>query len=226
MTIVINWPRTLFVPRECNPDIEPQGVAGPPSLSGSRQTVSSPAAAWRIRYVGVNVHRPRLVLLWRAHAARIEGRTARIVLPVHDRRELRPFPGDGPVGPQPHSDGTWFSDGSGYDQASIEVRLAAVLSLRATTASVIAHRAGSILPGMHFSIGERLYRVTAVTPGDGLAVSIEFLPPAREPAIVGAALEFERPVCRVRLAVENGMSLALAVGRHGMASVDFIEDPN
>lgn len=227
MTTVITWPRTTLVPRECNLDIEPQGVAGPPSLSGFRQTVSSPAAAWRIRYVGINVHRPALVLLWRALAARMEGRAARIVLPVHDRRELRPFPdGEGPIDPLPHSDGTYFSDGTGYDQTVINVRLAAALALRDTTASVLLYHAGTIQPGMHFSIGERLYRVTAVTPGEGIAATIEFLPPARESAGPGAVLEFEYPVCRVRLAAENGMSLALAVGRHGMASVDFFEDPN
>src|SRR5690606_29591421 len=126
--------------------------------------------------------------------------------------------------PVPHSDDSPFSDGSEYQGGVIDVTLASNIPLRGTTAMIAIHVAHEIQPGQHFSIDERLYRIRTIEHlGEG-AATITFRPPAREAAMIGARLEFDFPVCRMRLASDSEMDLALDYGRWSFPSLNFIED--
>lgn len=217
------WPRALLRPRDASIDIAPATIAGPAALSGFRQAVASPAGLWSIRYHGFIVASPVQRKVWRALAAQIEGRATPIVLPVWDRSDLRPASG-GAAAVAPHGDGALMSDGSGFASAATSVVLASAVArgaVRMTTTTVIG---GAIEPGMHFSVGLRLYRVKAIEAAAGASTTFTFWPRARDTMLAGAEAVFDQPVCKVRLADDAGLDLMLDHGRHAFPDVAFIED--
>jgi hypothetical protein len=97
--------------------------------------------------------------------------------------------------------------------------------VRATSLSIAISYGGRIEPGQHFSIGERLYRVKSVTySGAGATATITIRPPLREAVPNGSRLEFDFPVCRMRLASDTEMDLSLDQRRLGAPSASFVED--
>ncbi len=224
--MTVHWPRALLKPRKCDPNVAPASVAGPVSLSGYRQSVTSPAGVWSIRYDTVVVASVAQRLTWRALAAQILGRTTPVVVPVYDRRELTPVI-DGAGGLSPHSDGATHSDGSMYVTAGASVVVNGVVARGAVAMRLTVITGAAIQAGMHFSIGQRLYRVASITSSasGGTDVRLRFWPPAREGIIDGAEVDFAAPVCKCRLDSAAGLDLDLDHGRHGFPSITWIEDP-
>lgn len=155
----------------------------------------------------------------------LEGRLNPIMIPLC--RAWQPVP-DGAAdlygGNTPHSDDTPFDDDTGYVESVIDVQLTAGIAKGATSASIAITLAGTIQPGQHFSIGQRLYRVKSVAYSSASAASITFTPPAREAASTGAQLEFDNPAGRFRLASDREMDLPLDGRRFSNPTVTFIED--
>lgn len=67
------------------------------------------------------------------------------------------------------------------------------------------------------------YRVTLAKPLPATA-QITFRPPLREAVPAGTNLEFDDPVCRMRLATDSEMDLPLDLGRFSFPTVNFVED--
>lgn len=207
-----------------NIDLAPRSLAGPSSVSGKSQVVSSDAGIWKIQLGSVLVRNRNAVLAHRALAALLEGRLNPILIPLC--RAWQPVP-DGAVaaglyGAVPHSDDAFFSDDSGYVGTVIDVVAAANAAVRATSMTVTVNYAGDIQPGQHFSVGDgRLYRVRTFNSATG---AMTFRPPLREAVSAGDRLEFDDPVVRVRLQEDNGMDLELAMRRFGSPTVSFVED--
>lgn len=224
MTDVVIWPRSLFPPRHVAINPAPVTLSGPVSLSGFRQAIASPAAVWAIKYDLMRVTQSGR-LPWRALAAQIEGRATPIVLPVYDREQLRPLAALASGGVT-HSDGSSLSDGSLYRGGRVQVIAAAAAVAGAATLDVERIASGTLRPGMHFSIGLRLYRIKSVLSASGAMATLGIWPTLREAVLAGAELEFDEPVCKVRLADDGGLDLTLDTGRHALPSVSFIEDPS
>lgn len=221
--MTVYWPRGLLVPRHASINPAPATVAGVASLSGFRQAVASPAGVWLIVYDAIKVGQAQR-LLWRALAAQIEGRANPIILPVYDREDLRPL-GTAAAATAAHGDGAVHGDGTHYRSRRTQV-VAAVAAARGAVRLTTTTLLGATLhPGQHFSIGQRLYRIKAVEALSGANTTFTFWPPAREAILAGAEIEFDEPVCKVRLAEDGGMDLALDTGRHAFPSLTFIEDP-
>jgi len=220
------WPIGVLKPQSVTFEIAARTLAGPSSVSGVSQVVASDAGIWKATFANVitNTRKREPVLAFRALAALLEGRMNPILVPLC--RAYQPYSPEwqGLYEPVPHSDGSPFGDGSEYQGTVIDVTLASNLPVRGTTAMIAIHVAHEIQPGQHFSIGERLYRIRTIEhTGEG-AATITFRPPAREAALIGTRLEFDFPVCRMRLASDNEMDLALDYGRWSYPSVNFIED--
>jgi len=220
------WPLGVLKPQSVTFEIAPRTLAGPSSVSGVAQVVASDAGIWKATYSNliINTRKREPVLAMRAISALLEGRVHPILVPMC--RGYQPYAPEwkGLYDPVPHSDDSPFSDGSEYQSSVIDVTLASNIPVRGTTANIAIHVAHEIQPGQHFSIGERLYRIRTIEhTGEG-AVTITFRPPAREAATIGTRLEFDFPVCRMRLASDNEMDLALDYGRWSFPSVNFIED--
>ncbi|AZO04588.1 hypothetical protein [Mesorhizobium sp. M2A.F.Ca.ET.043.02.1.1] len=221
--MTIRWPCEVLVPRDVAFDLAPRSLAGPASVNGATQVVSSDAGIWKATYSSIVVNNRNAVLAHRAISTLLEGRLGSILVPLC--RGYQPVP-DGAVAAGlydqvPHSDDALFDDGTGYVGEVIDVVAAAPAALRATTMTVTVGYAGAIQPGQHFSLGERLYRIRTFDQKTG---TMTFRPPLREPVLSGDRLEFDDPVCRMRLASDDSMDLQLSLRRFGTPTVQFVED--
>lgn len=221
MTIL--WPIKTLRARDVSFDIAPRSLAGPPSVSGFTQVVSSDAGIWKATLGGIIIRSREHVLTWRAIDTLLEGRLNPILVPFC--RAYQPVP-DGAVeaglyDDVPHSDESYHSDDTGYVSAVIDVVAVEAAAARSVSMAITITRAGDIQPGQHFSVGERAYRIRSYDESTG---TITFRPPLREAVTAGAALEFDNPVCRMRLATDNEMNLELRGRRISDPTVNFIED--
>lgn len=219
--MTIRWPRAVLRPQNASFDIAPRSLAAPSSVSGVGQVVSSDAGIWKATFSNVVIRDRQHVLAFRAIANLLEGRLGSILVPFC--RGYQPVPGDadGLYEQVPHSDDSFFDDDTGYVGRVIDVVTVGPMALRAVSGTVSVNYAGQVEPGQHFSVGERLYRVRSFNPDTG---AITFRPPLREAVPSGTNLEFDSPVCRMRLATDSEMDLPLDLGRFSFPSVNFIED--
>lgn len=224
--MTLMWPDAILRPQNVAFDLAPRTLAGPSSVSGFTQVVASDAGIWKAKYGSVIINRRQHVLAFRAIDALLEGRMTPILVPLC--RGYQPVPAGavaaGLYGEVPHSDDAFFDDDTGYVGSVIDVTVSADAPARAVSIPVDIGYAGDIEPGQHFSIGERLYRVRSITFASLTAATISFRPPLREAVTSGDRLEFDNPVCRMRLAADDAMNLELQLRRFGSPSVEFIED--
>lgn len=224
MTIL--WPSQVLKPQHVGFDIVPRSLAGPTSVSGVTQVVASDAGIWRAVLSSILVRGREAIITYRAIATILEGRLTPILIPRC--RAWQPVP-DGAVDAGlydevPHSDDALFSDDSGYQSTVIDVTLASGIAAYTTSASITIGYADTLMPGQDFSIGERMYRLKSVVYASATSAAITFRPQLREAAAAGARLEFDNPVCRMRLATDNEMALTLDLRRSAKPTVAFIED--
>lgn len=223
--MTIRWPIGVLPARSVAFDIAPRNLSAPANIYGVSQVVGQDAGIWRATLGDIVVRNRAAVIVFRGIATELEGRLGKILVPLC--RGYQPLP-DGATAsaskPLPHSDGTFFSDGSGYVTNLSSVTLAANAPLRATTLSISIALSGPIEPGQHFSIGERLYRVKAASYISPTTATLTIRPPLREPALAGSDLNFDDPVCRMRLATDTEMDLSLEMRRFGNPTVNFVED--
>jgi len=224
--MTIRWPLDALPPRNMSLDIASRSLSGPSSVSGYAQVSASSAGIWKMTYDQIPVLTENAVVCFRAISAILEGRLGSILVPIYRRYQPVPDGAEdaGLFDPVPHSDDAFFSDGSGYVGRVIDVQLTSAVVKGATSASIAINVAGLIQPGQHFSIGERLYRLKAVSYTSDTTASITFTPPARDAVSAGDNLEFDDPVCRMRLASDSEMDLPLEYDRWAFPTVQFLED--
>jgi hypothetical protein len=217
----IRWPCDVLRSQNIAADIAPRSLAAPSSVSGVAQVVASDAGIWKVTLGNVLVRDRASVITFRAIANLLEGRLNPILVPLC--RAYQPVPA-GSVGlyeAVPHSDDAFFGDDTGYVGRVIDVVTVGTWAARAVSGFVAVNYAGTIEPGQHFSVGERLYRVRTFDPDIG---AMTFRPPLREAIPSGTNLEFDDPVVRCRLADDAGMDLDLSMRRFAQPSVSFVED--
>lgn len=220
------WPRSVLKPKRDPFNIAPRTLAGPSSVSGVSQVTASDAGIWKATYDQIIIKRGSAsVLAFRAIANLLEGRLHPILLPRCCA--YQPFDPDWKdlLKGVPHSDTSPFQDGGLYRSRAIDIRLTSNIPLRGTTANIALVSVGQLQPGQDFSIGERMYRIRTVQMTGEAAATITFRPPAREAVPAGTEMEFDRPVCRMRLASDNEMDLDIDLTQPWtFPTVNFIED--
>jgi hypothetical protein len=170
--------------------------------------------------------------LWRAVRTIADGGIVPLIIERYER-PFFPVPFDGNGEPMEiasisHSDGSFFSDGSGYYQPLVTAITGAAASLRATSIQINV-LVGSTLKGGHcFSIehvemGHRIYEIGTITNISDTVYTVSFRPPLREDVALGERVEFDKPKCVMRLATPNAMSLTLQTGDYAHPDVSFIE---
>jgi hypothetical protein len=224
--MTIMWPIDALAPRDVAFDIASRSIRAPATISGFSQVVASDAGIWKATLANIRVHGRENVLAFRAIANLLEGQANPILIPLC--RGYQPIP-EGAVEAGlydefPHDDGSFFDDDTGYIGQVINVTAAGPASARAVSLPVTITYAGTIEPGQHFSIGERLYRVRTVTYAGVSSATITFRPPLREAVESGEPLNFDNPVCRMRLASDQEMDLMLQLRKSSSPTVNFIED--
>jgi hypothetical protein len=226
--MTIQWPRELLPPQQPMFHIAPMNISGPVSASGAADVISGDAGFWRASYGSVVVTTRERVLTWRAISAKLQGRLTPILVPYCGM--YQPFPVDSlgkrifPTGGIPHSDDATFSDGSGYLSGVIGAKLVGSLAVRAVGGNITVNAADVVQPGQVFSFGERMYEIKSVDYTSDTTATITWQPPLREAVADGEELNFDRPVCRMRLASDNEMQLTLDMNKRGFPTVNFVED--
>lgn len=224
--MTLRWPEDVLSPRTPSFDAAPRTMSGPASISGHSQAVSSSAGIWKFTFGGIAVSDHSEILAWRALAALLEGRMGSVLVPLcRDRQPITDAARAADVwAPLPHSDDTLFSDGTGYESSSVSVEVDGAVAAGGTSASIILHYGGTPEPGHHFSVGDRLYRLKSVSWTSETEADVTFWPPAREAIADATFLEFDDPVCRMRLASDAEMDLPLDARRFAVVDVRFLED--
>lgn len=222
--MTVSYPATL-VPSNVAHELRGFSVSGGRSNTGDEQRAFFSAGRWEFRY-DIPVRTREKVLAARAMMDRL--RTGEdVLLKVFDLQRA-----EGALGADPNA--------------------AVVSSVSAGATSMQIEASGlDPEPGVHFSIGQRLYRinrVTAETPSDSLVdiilsddklwvdsavwvedgsggstYSVNFLPPLRATASAGAAVDFTDLVCLCGLAEMSDGDLSLDLGKFGTLSIAFRE---
>lgn len=178
---------------------------GGAALGGPGQVVDwSAGGLWVAELTGIQLWEPDHFRLFRAILMACRG-GGEIDVPIIDDPQ-RPFP-DGLIesGPVGFSDGAAFTDGAGFlgDDLAFQVEAAAVegdgvMVLRRTVGASL--RGGEYFTLLHAEAGPRAYCVESVTEEDGDGVfQVAFGAGLREDVLVGTAVDFQRPRCRMRL---------------------------
>jgi hypothetical protein len=159
------------------------------------------------------------VLAWRAMEALLEGRANTVRLPLFDLwyRARQAQIGAGVV---PHSDGTYFSDETGYSTSDLSgVLVTGVQGQRNITADFGGY--GELLQaGLYFGLGEHPYIASGVT-WDGDVATIRCSPTLRK-SYTDEPLKL-KPTMIGQLTSDDGMALKLQNLRHGAPTVTFQE---
>lgn len=224
----LRWPCDVLRPQNVAFDIAPRTLAAPASVSGITQVVATDAGIWKATYGDVLISKRDQVLMFRTISTLLEGRLGSILVPLcyaYQPKVNVVGPGEDPLtAALPHSDEAFFSDRSGYVGGINSVWLSAALPARGISADIVINYGGLIEAGQHFSIGERLYRIRTINYTDATHATITFRPPLREAVPAFTFLDFDDPVCRMRLATDNAMDLELALHRFAQPTVLFMED--
>lgn len=225
--MTIAWPRKLLPPQQPMFHIAPMNISGPVSASGAADVISGDAGFWRASFGSVVVTTRERVLTWRAISAKLQGRLFPILVPYCGMYQPYPLDANGKrifTGPVTHSDGTPFSDGAPYLSGSIRATLDADLPNRAVSGNITVDVAGVIQPGHVFSFGERMYEIRDVVYTGENTATLTWQPPLREAVTGGTELNFDDPVCRMRLASDTEMQLSMDMNKRGFPTVNFVED--
>lgn len=225
---------TLYWPRRklCGPvrSIDPvfRNTSGG---AGRGPVVASDAGVWKASFGSIPVLQRQGhddIALWQAISTLLEGRAGEIAVPI-ETRGRRPLPAgvsDNDIDTEEqvaHDDDSLFDDGTGYVNSWIEAELAADAALRATTLSLAKGACGTLVPGMDFSIGVRLYRIRTVVAQTAATATVTINFPLREAAAAGMFCDFALPVCLMRLASDQEMDLAIERNKRAFPTVNLVE---
>jgi hypothetical protein len=165
--------------------------------------------------------------LWRAIRNIANGGVTPLIVTCQDT-VFAPFPTSAvELNGITHSDGTLFSDGTGYAQSIIDVTCNGGAALRATSMTMNLNYCGHLQGGEKFAIAHqtfnwRLYEIGTVIQSGSVA-TITFNPPLREAVADGERLEFDRPRCTMKLVNAAAMNLNVTTYPFPLASVKFVE---
>ncbi len=227
---MIQW-SSLLIPVEVMFRIKPMLITGPTNFSGRKQMVASDAGYWIGTMSDFPIVTTEQILEWRGIIADLQGGLEDIVISPFDHLRAPVHGGLPPIMTGiPHSDGSLFSDGSGYSQSTIKVTAQANLGLRATSAVLAIEEAGPLKRGMYFSVynGMRpsMHVLTKPPEVEGDTVTVRFLPPLRGPVSAGDEVDFADPKLVMNLASPDVGELALNMGRWGRPSIELQESWN
>ncbi|WP_020187788.1 hypothetical protein [Methylopila sp. 73B] len=193
---LIRKPKTLQPPF-----LKPMLQMGPRTFDGRSQIGAPDAGYWTLR-IAVDVSLLAEQLEWMGFVTAIQGGLNPFVCPIFGERWV-PKPATG----------------------AINVTLRTALNEGATTASFTTTNVGPLKRGMFFSINDRLHQIIrAPNVVSGARSDVVFLPPAREGALINAAVEFENPTFIARPTNPAAGPLDLTRNWQGEGALELEED--
>jgi hypothetical protein len=230
--MIVYWPEKLLKPQTISVDLAHRNLRSPSAASGFTQVVSNSAGIWKVSFSNIPVYSAQMIKCWRAIDTLIEGQLFPLSIPVFDHprspsstdnygRNLYNFYNSSTS----HSDGTFFSDGSGYSSTWTRVFATTAGTVGATTISVLkSPPLATLEPGQRFSVNDRLYQIQKITAQTDTTATFTVRPPIREAFSIGTRLEFDNPRVRVKLLSDTAMNIPLNFNQQTFPTLDFIED--
>jgi hypothetical protein len=175
---------------------------------------------WTIAFGEVQLTKAVHRQAWRAINAMCDGGVNKLIIPFVDLpHQPWPIVGGKPItsyGAIPHDDGSFFSDGSGYEQSVIDAEIVDAAGLRATSIRIRMNYSGPLMGGEHFSIyhpvmSHRMYRIGRVVERDDGDFDVTIRPPLREAVEGGEALDFDAPKSIFEPEVSGGLNIGTDV---------------
>jgi hypothetical protein len=224
--VTIEFPRKLLHERTHDWNIVGNTMGAGQTTGASVDVRSDGGGFWSASLNEIRFRDRTDALLWRAVRQLCNGGVNPIVVPRNDT-VFAPFVNGVKSKEVPHSDGTFFSDGSGYYQPMIDITCGPA-GLRGTALDIILNYAGQLMGGESFSIdhpvmGWRIYEISTITMFTAINGRINFNPPLREAVDDGTRLEFDRPRCLMKLASPAAMDLNVTTYPFSLVGVKFIE---
>lgn len=220
MVDVIPWPIEVLRPRDLTPALRPTTRSAGVSLDGGEQIVDPGTRRWEITYdIGTEFDGEKL-RAFEALVRRMRGRRNIAAVTFCD-----PYRYGSAVAPEqePWSDGTWFTDGTGFvdDDASQPLYATGALAAGATT--LTQDLTNPIRPGLRvgdfFSFDGFLYAVDEV---DG--ATIVFSPELRRDVPAGTQIVTDPPVFYGRFSRDDeGVRTRELLRRGKPVTVTFVE---
>jgi len=222
---VLVWPAATLPPASMSADPEPFSRSGGPSLTNLNPAIRTDRGAWKIEYNNVTLVSPARQRTWDALAAHLAGRSGLIAVPVWSFDSAPYAAGDlrSPRIVVPHSDATTFSDGTGYYQRKIVVKMHTLAALSATSVTLRVEDAAADMTGVKFSYEHAAYKTGPATSVVGNLWTVPITPAIRMQIPPGAELNFDLPTCLVRLKSDDAMRRGLDPAGNSVGSVSFEE---
>ena len=219
-TPIIQWPAAVLRVRDFSYFPMPVNRSGGRDLAGRSQVITSGEQIWNLRLDLTPDFDPDRVRQFDALVAQMLGRANIAQFDLSD--PLRYSASFSPS-QQPFSDGTLFSDDTGFGSADAVAPLVVTAGAAEGETTLSIRLSNPIIPQMrigdHFSHGWFLYRVVAVS---GAAVS--FVPRARAAIAVDDVLSTDPVPVRMRFLSDEGGRSTREFGRwRKTLSLDFEE---
>lgn len=228
MPDIVDFPGGIPRGDRTDPQLIANNRSGGMSINGFEQVIGSLSQRWEWS-ISFPIFKPYHMRGMRAFLAETQGRFNYVRIRLCDlyrmnRIEMGAIPGITGNYSVPHSDGAYFSDGSGYHVAGGMTPISGAIAEGAT--SMMIDPGFRIIPGTFFSINEWLYvirRIDDPVEGDPDTMRmIHFSPPLREPASSEDEINFDA-VCIWRMATDREGTANLRAGKFGSVTLNFVE---
>ncbi|WP_169194929.1 hypothetical protein [Devosia sp. MC1541] len=219
---VIEFDAAHFFATSFDWQIDWRGQAGQAGVTGSGQVVYGSQPRWIAQLDFATLRRDQ-IRSWRGIINQLRGRYNVLRVRLHDPLQPSwqeigsPYRGR----PVPHSDGSYFSDGSGYSQGMtapvLETAPAGATSLR-----IDANYLGNFISAGHkFSVNDWLYEAVGIE-GQGENAVLHFEMPLRRPVFAEEEINLNA-TCLVALEGDLTGALRVEPGDIGAPSLSLVE---
>jgi len=232
---MVSYWSSALVPQSVMFRLKPMNTRGPMTFSGKSQVVGTDAGFWVATLSNFIVRTPEQIREWRGLIADLQGGLNDLIIGPFDCRQApRVDRRPATIGGITHSDGSRFSDKTGYRQSTIKVTVGADAGARSTRLRLDIQEAGKLERGMYFTIWSlvagamvpRMYMLTKTPEFGGASASIQFLPPLRVAVQQGDEVDFADPKLTMNLANDDAGELDIRLRRFSSPSLELQESWN
>lgn len=222
---ILTFPTRLLKPRSFRLDIVGSVISGGITQSGQQQVVNATGGGlWSIQMEFNRFSTAQQLDAWRKIQYGSLGGVVEVNVSICDVRQSPLGSGETPT-LIPHSDGTPFGDGTMYYSPPLVAYLTSAAQLRATSAKIRVVSGKEPFGFFSLPYGVDRFELHFITSAkkSGSNWEITFVPPLRAAHFSSESVTFGHPLCTVRLAQQDSMSMATEYGRFGTGQVAFIE---
>lgn len=217
------FPAHRLTPGTVKRYLERQVLSGGTSLSGEQDVIESDGGGrWVVEYGDISLVSADDARLWEAWSEYLSGGTTRCLVPLLSFA-TGPRPAVSSLFPKRPSelyyDNAEWPTVLAYAARDHKASISATGLLRDTEVSLSIERGAEPRGGELFSYAGRLHRVIRKNDAGKYVVR----PPLRENTNIGTPVSFDFPLLQATADPSQNFAVALSRGRHGTASIRFVE---